>query len=1559
MMTIHRLHAGDGYTYLTRQVACGDRERSRGEALVDYYHAEGTPAGRWYGAGTDDLGIAGEVTEEQMRALFGEGLHPNADAIIAARLADGASVDQALAAVKLGAAYYQFDGGRTPVATQLRAHIRDFVGEHHRLPTPEERNDLRTDAGRAVFRAEHGRAPTTDELIDTLGADKRGDRKAVAGFDCVFTPQKSVSILWGLGDDDMRRAIAQCHADAVRDTLDHAQERFALTRRGKDGVRQIDAGGFTAAMFDHYDNRTGDMNLHTHVTISTKVRGVDGKWSALDARPLYAGAVSLSTRYNAVLTGLIERRLGWQFVERSHGRGKQPVLEVDGISEAMLSEFSRRAAIVDRTEELVAQYRQIHGRTPPKVVQIKLAQQATLDTRDAKPVPRSLAAMRTEWDQRARTLLGDGRTSAQFVSDLHRRHLDPDAPRPYVRDDVALAVGTALAGQHRRLLKDDPAAVDAAIDTTLSRCPFPDPQARWRAGVEVRAALTDDAVRDRVSAAITTQQRRVYDPNTITADVTAVVEQRRATWTEANIRSAVEERVGVCRFDTDTDHRAAVEHVVARMMGQSIALTVDPDPIPAAMARADGESEFTVHGAARFTSHRVLDREDRLLAAAHAPTIDFLTTASVDAAIATVEKTEKRTLNDGQRDIVRHLTTSGQLLDVAVGPAGTGKTTAMKAVATAWRADGRDVLALAPSSAAARELGSALGTRGRTVESVLAAARRGDDTGITRGAMILVDELGMTDTPALDKLVALAAEHGAVVRGIGDPYQISAVDSGGALRLIAHDTHAPELSKVVRFADEDEAAATLAIRNGDTAAAWEFYSSHDRIRSGHVDELRTQMLEVYLADRSAGTNTIMLAATTADTTALNRAAQAALSIDGAVHTGEAGVELADGLTAHRGDVIVTRLNNRRLRITGGTRKGTGIDNGDLWTVKKVHADGSVTAAGRGHRGTVHLPADYLRNDTELGYASTVHRAQGITVDRALALFNAALGRALGYVAATRGALDNLFFIATDTLPDPALDHPLGGPLEPKDVFASILAREEDNFTATEQIRAEQARIDDPARLRGIHAHAVDLLADARGRHLLDRALPTVLSRAAFDSPHLPDLLATIAAADAHRLDTTALVGALAGPIGAEGIDGAPMIGRDLTGVRDVGAVLRARADKWIAARTPGATDDGTFRATRDLPAVDLPPTPPRHTGTDAELADAVAALADRIRALDIATDDSAHGTGHRPVTPIEREQRHDVAGTPDERERHESDRLIAALRDDMAHQYTAAATWIDHTPRVDHEAAGTPGRPDGALLVAADSATLIDLLPDYLAAHRALGGAAALTAAAEVLTDTELLDADDLRTALGDAHRAGADPAALVRAAAADLGYPTPTDLAEWVDDHDTARAPATGILPDWIPAAPTPTPDDTSAAEAELHAWTHHQHETITARVRDLARATFEENPDWMDRLGPTPEDPAERLRHRITVTHIAAYREQFGITSDEPLGATTPDPGTDHADAHAALTARLAHHSEQAHHAEQRAAADAAERHAVEAERAAEEHRRRQRHAEQHRDAGRRRGM
>ena len=1207
VMTVHRLHAGDGYTYLTRQVATADHTRSAGEKLVDYYTANGTPPGRWHGQGAAVLGVSGAVSEAQMKALFGEGLHPDADRIIAEEITEGASATEAVAAARLGSAFYRLSATQAPVAAGLATAMTTFQTEHGRPATPVERNALRRQVAADLVTARTGQPATDTEVVNQLGADTRGDRHPVAGFDLVFTPQKSVSLLWGLGSDEVRRTVEQVHHQAVADTLKWVQAEAGRTRRGRNGVRQIDTQGLVVVCFDHYDNRDGDPNLHTHATVSNKVLGVDGKWSALDARVLYAAGMAGAARYNSLVVEGLRRELGVRFTDRSRGAGKAPVQEVEDITDAVVADFSRRADITARTEELAADYLASHGHRPGRVAQLQLAQQAVLDTRSAKAAPRSLAAMRGDWATQAGT------------------HTHGEVPADWV--DRLLA-GHRQAGAGR------------------------DGQA-------------------------------VFDPAEVAGQAVATVSRRRATWTEANLRTAIEDACSRHLFATPAQARAAVEEVVTLARDQaSVRLSIEADgPAPEAIARADGASVTTMHGQARFTSEAVLAAERTLVDAAHTPTTCFVTGTAVTAAIDAVQADTGRVLNEGQRLIATHLATSGQVVAVAVGPAGTGKTTAMATLVRAWTDDGRQVIPLAPSAAAARVLGDDLGVEAQTVAKLLTVEHHRDQDGqestIQPGAMLLVDEAGMTATADLKALVDLAQQRGAVLRMVGDPHQLAAVESGGALRLLAADTGAPELSDVVRFTDPGEAQAGLAVRGGDHATAWEFYTDRHRVTAGTVEGLRAQVLAAHTTDTAAGRRSLMLAATTADVAALNAAAHQALVEAGRIDPDSAQVGLRDGLAAQVGDTVVTRRNDPGVRIVGGNREGAPVTNGDLWRVRTVHRDGSLTLSGTTHRGTLAAPAGYVAEHVELGYAATVHRAQGMTVDTAHLLMDPTLTRAGAYVGLTRGRHTNHLYLVTDEVETAGTEaeahhHPGGMQGEqapdPAALFAGIVARTDDNLTATETLTAELDHTDDTTRLRQIHSELVHDLTTARGAYLLGRALPAVHEATTVASPHYRDLLNTVAAAHTDSLDTGELVTAIttapadqpAADLGADP-DAVP---DSLTGARDTSAVLRARADTWIAARTThaaavatGAQRPGGFRAVRDLPApTDLTPTPARHPGADTDLADHTTALAARITRLEAAAEAGRAQHPDAELVAVMREQR--VRLRPD----HDLDRMVLLLR---------------------------------------------------------------------------------------------------------------------------------------------------------------------------------------------------------------------------------------------------------------------------------------------------------
>ena len=879
MMTLHKLTAGDGYTYLTRQVASADQRRA-GQSLADYYAATGNAPGRWLGAGAHDLDLSGVVGEAQMRALFGRGEHPDSDRLVAAALDAGASLLEARRAGRLGVPF-----------------------------SPDE------------------------------------SRQTVAGFDLVFTPVKSVSLLWALGDDTVRRAVEDAHHAAVADAIGWLERNAVFTRIGAGGALQVETRGLIAAAFDHRESRLGDPDLHTHVAVANKVRAVvdkaDGspRWLSIDARTLYAAAVSASERYNTRLEDNLRRALGVHFVERADTvrRDARPVREVAGVPVSLIKAFSRRRAEVERRyEERRRTYRVEHGHDAPRSVQQKLAQQATLDTREGKPAPRRLADQLAEWRARATELLGDAD--------------EVDSLLTYVVHQPIAAAGD----------------------------------------VDIRA---------------------------IARNAIAVLESERSTWSRWNLLAEIERRTRPIPTATPQAREALVGAVFAAATAPAESLRIVNPTVETPrreLTRSDGELASAQHGSERFTTRRILDAEQRLLDGSREHTGLHVHPAVVREAVAEVEQSAQLTLDAGQRALTEGFVSDDRRIVAAVGPAGSGKTTAMRAACQAWEAAGRRVVPLATSAKSAEVLGAELGRRAENVHKFLHELSRHSPEDVwfilRRGDVLLVDEVGMAGTLRLDQLLAHARRSGAQIRLLGDPWQLGAVEAGGALRLITHDVGAIELTHVHRFNNEDEARATLHLRDGDPKAL-AFYATNDRIRSGTHEEMLDIAYSNWWTDVRAGQQSLLIASNGEEASALSARARLQRVASGKVQ--HDGVALHDGNTAGVGDWIVTRANMRLMQLNGGRDF---VKNGDTWTVTAVEAD-SVTVRHLRHGAEVRLPAPYVARDVELAYAVTAHRAQGMTVDTAHTLVTDETTRESLYVAATRGRHGNHLYEVTDAHPE--------------------------------------------------------------------------------------------------------------------------------------------------------------------------------------------------------------------------------------------------------------------------------------------------------------------------------------------------------------------------------------------------------------------------------------------------------------------------------------------------------------------------------------------------------------
>ncbi|AEF43041.1 relaxase (plasmid) [Hoyosella subflava DQS3-9A1] len=1129
----------------------------------------------WLGSGLASLAgsgpdpavaaVSGMVSEAQMRALFGEGLHPNANEIAAAVITAASTPRQLRSAVRtaetatrLGRRFPVF-ANDNPLRDAFSEAVTGFERQQDRPATTAERAGLWRAVGAPLFEDKHGRPAATErELVAWIAWQRGTDRQPVAGYDLVFTPAKSVSVLWALGNDQVRDAVTKAHHDAVKDALGWLETEAAFTRRGAGGIEQIDTTGLIVAAFDHFDNRAGEPNLHTHCAVSNKVCGADGKWSALDGAALHRHATAAAARYNAAVVDNLRRSLGIGFTVREMGAGKQPVVEIAGIDQSLCDAFATRsAAIRARRDDLVTEFRRTHGYSPDAKTLYRLAQQATLDTREGKQAPQSLAGMRAQWRAAAAAHLGG-------------------------EDAVEAMLEHALTGQG--------ASAAAAV-------------VRGFLGVEHEAAL-----------------------------VLEYVAGRRATFTAAQVRTRAEAQLALVAFPTAQARRDAIDTVINRALtprgnehtttrgDHAVALTApETVPVPGRLKRADGESVLTRHGETRYTTLSVLHAEQALLDAAATPTAYFTSHAELRATAAALKKETGRGLNGGQWEIARHFCLSGARVAVATGPAGAGKTTAMKLVADTWKQSGRDVIALAPSAVAADTLGTEIGAPAATLAS-LTYPYRGRIDGIQQGTiprkirpgtMLLVDEAAMASLPDLAALHEIADRTGAVIRLLGDPAQLDAVETGGTLRLLADHTRAPELDAVVRFGDDHaQAIASLRLRAGNPQGL-ALYAQRGWIHDGTRHDLLEQAAAAYLTDRNKGRTSIVLAATRDDVRALNQLLQtatnhtatttaadtAAATADSSSSDGSGGnsnssagggrvVRLCDGATARIGDTIVTRHNDPALRVKAGSRPGERVRNGDLWTITAVHEDGSAGARNLASRGAVTLPAGYVTTHVELGYACTIHRAQGVTVDTTHALITGHTSRAGLYVAATRGRTENHLYVPTDTLDidtEPIHLTPSSSEAGTEMVLerlTTVLERDQGQSSATETLREVLRAADDPQHLHAAYITACDALTRDYLDWLIDRSLPAAITETMRAHPGTHAALnARLTALTHHGHDTTHL---LTHAIHTH----------DPTTPADVNTLLLQHLPH------PTPAPSGSEVVTRDLGVL-----PPRHPGMDHQLAD--------------------------------------------------------------------------------------------------------------------------------------------------------------------------------------------------------------------------------------------------------------------------------------------------------------------------------------------------------------------
>ncbi|AYG04643.1 MobF family relaxase [Gryllotalpicola protaetiae] len=723
---------------------------------------------------------------------------------------------------------------------------------------------------------------------------------------------------------------------------------------------------------------------------------------------------------------------------------------------------------------------------------------------------------------------------------------------------------------------------------------------------------------------------------------TSVVEtvgEKRSTWRRWNLTAEAARQTMSYRFATTDDREAVVGLVVDA--AEAVSLRLTPPELassPAVFQRPDGTSVFRPKHSTVFSSEVLLAAEDRLLERARTTTGPTVPLATVERIAARPDR-KGQMLGDDQVAALAKVAVSGRVVDVLVGPAGAGKTTAMNALRRAWESEHGpgSVVGLAPSAVAAQVLADDLGIQTENTAKWWDTHERTGETFRT-GQLVILDEASLAGTLSLDRITSLAAETGAKVLLVGDYAQLQSVDAGGAFSLLVHDRDdAPELVDVHRFANPWEKTASLGLRHGRTEVI-DTYLKHGRIHGGETETMIDTAYAAWRTDRLAGRATVLVTDSNESVLALNQRARTDLILDGTVNALHE-VELHDGTRAAAGDSVITRHNNRRLRAGRGW-----VRNGDRWTVTEVRDDGSLTLRRTARRwgGSVVLPAGYVAEHLDLGYAVTSFRAQGITTDTAHVLVDASMTRENLYVALTRGREANRAYVAVDK-PDGSHDGPHPGDnieATARSVLFGVLRHVGAELSAHETTTAEQEAWANIGQLSAEYETIAAAAQRDRWATLVRASgLTDEEAEAAINSPAFGALTAELRRAEANHHEVDTLLPRL-------------VRARRFTDADDIAAVLHHRVAK--ATERPA----GSARA-RKMPRL-IAGLIPEATGTmSPEFRQALAKRRDLIEARADAILDAVVSEGHEWIEALGKQPKQERAA---QLWRHAA-RTIAAYRD--------------------------------------------------------------------------------------------------------------------------------------------------------------------------------------------------------------------------------------------------------------------------------------------------------
>ncbi|WP_170931790.1 MobF family relaxase [Brachybacterium massiliense] len=749
--------------------------------------------------------------------------------------------------------------------------------------------------------------------------------------------------------------------DRVTEETVTAWSEELTTRRGAGGKQRIGLAQVEVVTLDHERSRSLDPHAHRHLWLNAKVQGADGKWSNVDSQQVFRHQVLVNAR--GELAARTDAR--WRAALASHGYTLNDEGEIAELSH-VVDPMSKRAAQIGRNKARFE--REWRAANPGE-----------------EPSPRLIES----WDRQAWAL-----DRAQKPEEL-----DEDQWRDQMRREIADVDPAVLVARPPAPVQPREAHEVDRDQLTAYALGWTDQRAVRSQGrfsrVDLRAGATMAVAQAQLTAAPEELHRLIGEIET-----RALLEVESLA--PADVRSPE---------DVKTFRLTAVGEARARITERAAVRAAIGDPAPApveaiaaAVAVVDAERAAAGDDPVRL--------DDRQIAAARA--------AAGSSPLVTIE-----------------------------GPAGAGKTTMLTVAERAIAAEGHRMLTVAPTMKAAQVAQAEIGADGSSLHALLyqhgfrwrtapsgqttwqrLASGDTDTDGsiyygpsaaaqLAAGDVIVCDEAGMVDVDAMAALLTVADDTGARLALVGDPHQVRPVGHSGAMALVQaqvpedarvdlHSIHRFRRADDPRVADTAYAEISRDMRTAGTPA-----KAHEVAlwlhEHGHVDRLSDsaaqteQAAAAWLTAHGAGESIAVMATNNETVDAINTAIQEARIEAGQLNTTTTTAAGRDGAVLHIGDVVTTRRNHRGEDFT--------VANREVWTVRDVAEDGTVTLSGGIDQRTEQIPAEYAAESVALGYASTIHGAQGVTTRRAVTVVSDDTTAAQLYVGMTRGKLENRALVA--------------------------------------------------------------------------------------------------------------------------------------------------------------------------------------------------------------------------------------------------------------------------------------------------------------------------------------------------------------------------------------------------------------------------------------------------------------------------------------------------------------------------------------------------------------------